>query len=130
MSAADGELDDLELMKRGLQLGEGFQLYVGATRSAGAREGVIRDLSGTAGLHVTVELTDRDDEEAIRAEARSRRIAIEEAGKCTSSSEDQAQTPHRSVPVTERTTPVHERTTPARDPSGSPSPPNTSYRTR
>ncbi len=47
-----GEIDDLELLKRGLLLGEGFQLYVGTTRSAGAREAVLRDLQATAGLRV------------------------------------------------------------------------------
>jgi tetratricopeptide (TPR) repeat protein len=48
-----GEIDDLELLKRGLLLGEGFQLYVGTVRSADAREAVLRDLQGTAGLRVS-----------------------------------------------------------------------------
>src|SRR5580693_9650770 len=53
MSAVDaGELDDLELLKSGLLLGEGFQLYVGTARSADTREQVIRDLSATKGLRV------------------------------------------------------------------------------
>jgi GntR family transcriptional regulator / MocR family aminotransferase len=38
-------------------------------------EATVRGIA--AGLHVTVELTDRDDEEAIRAQARRRRIELE-----------------------------------------------------
>ena len=51
-AAAAAEIDDLELLKRGLLLGQGFQLYVGTTRLAGSREAVIRDFQATAGLRV------------------------------------------------------------------------------
>lgn len=47
------ELDDVEFLKRGLLLGEGFQLYLVNVNTIDDREGLIHELSTTKGLVTT-----------------------------------------------------------------------------
>ncbi|MCP4659104.1 MAG: hypothetical protein GY856_27155 [bacterium] len=48
------ELDDVEFLRRGLELGEGFQLYVVAADSLDAREELICRLAESPGLNVEI----------------------------------------------------------------------------
>ncbi len=48
------ELDDVEFLRRGLELGEGFQLYVVAADSLDAREQLIGRLAQSPGLSVEI----------------------------------------------------------------------------
>ncbi|MCP3681995.1 MAG: hypothetical protein GY861_04820 [bacterium] len=63
------EIDDLEFLKRGLLLGEGFQLYMVIANTVDERNNLIHELSATQGLVAAVieggELKERSLADAI-----------------------------------------------------------------